>query len=388
MKMALTFDQQLRILSNGCETVVHECELTKIIHYHFVGAPFIGLVSHDIQKKRDEEKIARNLVKHPKSNKIPLKISFNDEEGWKMVYELAELSIAETYVVEQVIKKQRIFLTTRVQSDDIFNPHPFIANLEKELAFGEESCRVSQELAKHRNKLIHALNGNIRQVGDTYVHDGNICEWTEETIKRLTLQQYNACFGESKEKVDFVSLVNELDMFENKKLTFNFEMTTTTTGLVSVMIREEKVFGTGKGSNKKKVKANACENLLRKLLSTYYFNFILPLDLKFQNIFSKIPRMQSAIKEDTKRDSKTRKHDNSKRSILLQNKGLIEEARKQSAFEKYNKLQKIYAIQRKQEKVKTDAVIAQRQTLYSNRDNANQQWKIPVDGRLGDFQEL
>jgi len=189
--MSLTFDQQMNVLSRGCATVVHECDLTQIIHYHFVGAPFIGLVTQEIQKKRDEAKVASNLNKHPKTNKVPLKVSFDDDEGWKMVYELAELSIAETYVVEEIIKKQRVFLITRVQSDDIYNPHPYIANLERELAFGEESCRVGQELAKHRNKLIHALNGNIKQVGDTYVHDGNILTWSEESIKRLTLQQYN-----------------------------------------------------------------------------------------------------------------------------------------------------------------------------------------------------
>jgi len=393
--MSLTFDQQMNVLSRGCATVVHECDLTQIIHYHFVGAPFIGLVTQEIQKKRDEAKkkrdeakVASNLNKHPKTNKVPLKVSFDDDEGWKMVYELAELSIAETYVVEEIIKKQRVFLITRVQSDDIYNPHPYIANLERELAFGEESCRVGQELAKHRNKLIHALNGNIKQVGDTYVHDGNILTWSEESIKRLTLQQYNACYGESKEIVDYVSLLNELDMFENRKITTNFEMTTTTTGLVSILIKDVKIFASGKGSNRKKVKKNASAKLLRKLLAEYYFNLTLPLSMKMTNIFPQIPRMQSEFKENTKRNSKTHKHDNSKRSILLQNKGLVEAARHRVDFEKHNKLQKIYAIQRKQEQVKTDAIIAQLQTFYSNRDIANLQWKIPVDVRFGDFQEF
>jgi len=387
-KMSLTFDEQLNILSHGCKTIVHECNLTQVIHYHFVGAPFIGLMSHELRKQRDEQKVIANLNKHPKANKVPLKFSYNDDEGWTMVYELAELSIAETFVVEEIIKKQRIFLTTRVQSDDIFNPHPCIANLGKELAFGEESCRVGQELAKHRNKLIHALTGNIKQVGDTYVHDGNILTWSEESINRLILQQYNASFGESKDTCDYVSLVNELDMFENKKITTNFEMTTTTTGLVSMCVRDKKIYASGKGSNKKKVKVSASANLLRKLLATYYFDLTLPLSMKMKNIFSQVPRMQSDFKENTKRDNKTHKHDNSKRSILLKNKGLVEAARHRENFEKHNKLQKIYAIQRKQEQVKTDALVAQLQMFYSNRDIAQLQWKIPVDVRFGDFQEF
>jgi hypothetical protein len=386
--MALTFDQQLTILSRGCETIVHECEMTKIIHYHFVGAPFIGLMSPDIKKCRDEERVKKNLVKHPRKNVTPVVVSFNDEEGWKMVYELAELSIADTYLVEEIIKKQRIFLTRYQHFNDAFDPRPHFSNLGKELVFGEESCRMRQELAKHRSKLIHALNGNIVQIGDTYIHDGHIVNWSEESVNILKTRQYNECFGEAKEKIDYVSLLNEIDMYENRRITSNFEMTTQTNGMISIMVRDEKVYASGKGPNKRKVKYNASANLLRKLLQTYYFNLNYPLSSKVKNIFPILPRMQCDVKENTKRDSKTKKHDNSKRSILLKNKGHEEIAKKHEKFEQHNKLQKIYAIQRKQEQAKVDNIVAQLQTMYTNRDIANLQWKIPVDVRFGDFQEF
>jgi hypothetical protein len=386
--MGLTFEQQLNILSKGVETVVHDCNLTKIIHYHFVGAPFRGLVSHDIQKKRDEKKIQDNLVKHPKVNQTPLKVSFNDEEGWKMVYELAELSIAETFVVEEVLKKQRVFLTSRVV-DDPFDPNPHFEYIDREIVFGEENCRLRQELAKHRNKLIHALNGNIHQVGDSYRSDGNVYYWDEETIKRLTLQQYNRCVGNRKpnEEIDYVSLLNMLDMHENKKITLNFEMTTMTVGMVSIMIRDERVFATGRANCKKKVKINASHNLLKKLMSTYCFNLNTNLSMKMLDIFpiEGIPKMQSTFKEDTKRNSKTVKHDNSQRSIVLQNKGHEKYAKNCAKKEDLRRLNKIYAIQRKQEKVKVDKIIAQLQTSYGV---AKLEWKIPVSVNFGDFQEF
>jgi len=388
--MALTFDQQLNILSKGFETVVHECNLTKIIHYHFVGAPFRGLVSHDIQKKRDDEKIQKNVAKHPKANKIPLKVSYNDDEGWKMVYELAELSIAETYVVEEIIKKQRIFLTSRVITQDPFDPNPHIFNLEREIIFGEESCRARQELAKHRNKLIHALNGNIYQVGDTYVSDGVVYLWTEEQIKSRILQQYQHSLGLKKpaQDIDYVSLLNELDMYENKKLTLSFEMMTPTSGRAAMIVRDDYVCAYGTGSNKKKVKLLSSYKLLKKLLSSYYFGITSNLKMKLSGIFIvETPKMQSEFKEDTRRNSKTIKHDNSKRSILLQNKGHEKFARKHADNEEYKRLQKIYSIQRKQEKVKTDAIIAQLQSLDGN-DIADLEWKVPVNVTFGDFQEI
>jgi len=384
---SLTFTEQLNILSKGVETVVHDCPLTRVIHYHFVGAPFSGLRSYATQQKRTEDKIQRNLVKHPKKNKMPVKVTYNNEEGWKAVYKLAELSIADTYVVEDIIRRQRNFLTSRILISDPFDPNPHFDGLKQELVFGEESSRARLELAKHRNKLQHALNGNIIQVGDTHVSDGYIVVWEEESIKRLTLKQYINCTG-NKETVDYVSLLNELDMFENKGITCNFEMTKLNTGMVSMMVREVKIFATGRGSSKSKIKSNASFNLLKKLMSTYYFNLKIGLNMKMRNIFPEVAVMQSEFKEDTKRNNKTKKHDNSKRSELLQNKGHTENARQHLKFEQHNKLKKIYAIQRKQDQVKTDKLIAQLQTCYANRDLAKLQWSVPVDVRFGNFEEF
>nr|WPR17969.1 MAG: capsid protein [Skomarfal virus 36] len=386
--MALSFAQQLDILSKGVETIVFDCDETQIIHYHFVGAPFRGLVAHNIKKQRDDDKIAKSFTKRPKANKIPLKISYNEEEGWKAVYTLAELSIADTYLVEEVIRKQRKHLISRTIVVDPYDPHPFITRMKDEISFGEISCRESQELAKHRNKLMHALNGNIIQAGETRFEDGRIVTWTAESIEKLIKKQYMFCCGEVKEKINFVSLVNELDMFENRKITFNFEMTTPSTGLVSIMVRNAKIFSTGKGLCKSKIKLNACYNLLQKLLSSFYFDLNTGLKMKMSNIFPMVAQLQSAIKEDTKRNSKTIKHDNSHRSLILQNKGHVEFARQHAKFEQHNKLQKIYAMQRKQDAVKTEKLIAQLQTFYANRDIANLQWKVPVDVRFGDFQEF
>jgi len=386
--MALSFKQQIQILSKGIETIVHECDQTKVSHYHFVGAPFRGLLSQDTQKRRESEKIERNLNRSPKhrEGKVALKLAFDNEEGWKMVYELAELSIAETYVVEEVIRKQRIFLYNRHHHYDPYDPQPCIARLDEEIVFNEESHRVLHELAKHRNKLMHSLNGNIRQVGDSYVSDGDIKLWTEEDIREMTRRQFALCLGISDETIDYVSLLNELDSFENRRKTCEYEQTTPNSGIVSVKIREERVYATGTGQNKKIIKTEAHKMLLQKLLSTYYFGVLGRLDMKLRKIFP--PTMQSGVKENTKRDNKTHKHDNSQRSLKLQNSGHIEAARKHAQYEKFCKLQKIYAIQRKQDKVKTDKLIAQLQTLHHNSDLANLEWQLPVNVKFGDFQEF
>jgi hypothetical protein len=389
-KMALTFKQQLNILSKGFESIIHDCPLTKIIHYHFIGAPFRGLVSHDIQRKREEKRIEDNLNKHPKKNKIPLKISYNDDEGWKMVYEIAELSIAETYVVEEVIKKQRVFLTRRVVEDH-FDPNPYFESLDREINFGEEAFRVRQEMAKQRNKLMHALNGNIIQVGDKFVSDGYIREWSEDVVKRLTLQQYMRCFGIQNEDVDYVSLLNELDLCENKKVTIIFELITPKSGMISMMIREERIYASGNENNKKKIKALVSRLLLQKLMKTFYFALGTRgrLDMKFSKIFpEEIPTMQSVFKENTKRDNKTRKHSNDNRSLLLKNKGLEEYGRRHEKKEEFIRLHKIYQIQQKQEEAKTEKLIAQLQGKYINDDTAQLQWSIPVNVKFEDFQEF
>jgi len=282
--MSLTFEQQLNILSRGCETVVHECAETRVSHFHFVGAPFRGLMSHDLRVKREKEKYDRNVIKASKQiTKTAVKVSFDEEEGWKMVYEMAELSYKDTFVVEQVIVQQRRFLLRRIKSDDPYNPHPFIERLDEEIAFSENSARVINELAKHRNKLIHALNGNIHQVGDAYVDDGEVRHWTEEQVQAMIRKQFSFCIGVPTEEIDYVSLLYELDSLENRKITVIFDMVTAGTGQASVQIRDERVYATGYGKNKKLAKIDTCKNLLEKLLSSYYFGCLGRISMIIEN---------------------------------------------------------------------------------------------------------
>jgi len=160
--MSLTFEQQLNILAAGHMTAVGD----DFYHYHFVGAPFCGLYKKKLTKNGVEKKNKITQLK-----KTPaLKVTFNEEEGWKMVYELAELNIGQTYVVEDVIERQKLFLIQRTTDTDLFNPNAFYESLEDEMLFALQASTVLEEMAKQRNKLIHALNGNIDSYNNTYLN--------------------------------------------------------------------------------------------------------------------------------------------------------------------------------------------------------------------------
>ena len=153
--MSLTFKQQLNILSVG-----HRTDLENgFSHYHFVGAPFCGLYTKKSTKNQEIKKIAKKVVKE-----VPLKVSFNEDEGWKMVYETAKLNIGQTYLIEEIVKRQRRFLVQRVKADDPYDPQPYFNKLDDELLFALQATSVLESMAKQRNKLIHSLNGNIDSI--------------------------------------------------------------------------------------------------------------------------------------------------------------------------------------------------------------------------------
>jgi len=162
--MSLTFEQQLNILAAGHVTAVGN----DFYHYHFVGAPFCGLYKKKLTKNGLEKKKKNTQMK----KKTPaLKIAFNQEEGWKMVYKLAKLNIGQTYVVEEVVKKQRLFLIQRIMNTDPYDPNPYFESLEDEMLFALQASTILEEMAKQRNKLIHALNGNIDSYNNTYLNE-------------------------------------------------------------------------------------------------------------------------------------------------------------------------------------------------------------------------
>jgi energy-coupling factor transporter ATP-binding protein EcfA2 len=147
----LSFEDQLKVLAAGHITAVDD----GFTHYHFVGAPFSGLY----RKKYTEGQKNRHILKRIANPKKPLKITYNDDIGWDMVYELAELNIGQTYVIEEVIKKQRKFWSFETMTpmfDRNWQPYNII-----EQHFEYEASRLLEELAKQRNRIMHALNGNI-----------------------------------------------------------------------------------------------------------------------------------------------------------------------------------------------------------------------------------
>jgi energy-coupling factor transporter ATP-binding protein EcfA2 len=193
--MSLTFEQQLNILSYG-----HRIDLENgFSHYHFIGAPFCGLYKKKTTKNQEFKKIGKKV-----EAKVPLKVSFDNEEGWKMVYEIAELNIGQTYLVEEIVKRQRRFLVERVKNDDPFDPHPYINKLDDELLFALQATSVLESMAKQRNKLIHSLNGNIDSI-QLYPLDQMIIDYKNSYCQKNFY--YINDFGDTK---DFTNLNKNL----------------------------------------------------------------------------------------------------------------------------------------------------------------------------------
>lgn len=390
--MQLTFEQQLNLLSRGVETVVFESNETTIAHYHFTGVSFNGLVSWDIREKRMREKLANNMTKRPtKKNvtKTPVRVAFDAEEGWDVDYDLNSCSVADTLLVEEVIRRQRKFKFEKrsQQSEDAKNPISFIENMDLEMIEDQENARMLKELAAHRNALIHALNGNIFKtvilVGDTYVSDGHSYVYTQEMIDSLLQKQIRNYTGQPSSDANFSVMISELDAKINKCRTLKYEEVSTESISASMKIRDQILVAIESGKNKKIRKQKADRKLLEKLLSTY----VLCVDHRFHEAVF-VPVMQSTEKEDTKRDNKTHKHDNSERSRILSNKGLDQYAFKRKLYEEYRLKQRIYKKQSKQEQKKIDKMIARLETQIASNDIADLQWKLPVDVRFGDFDDF
>jgi len=204
--MSLTFQQQLDILANQARYV--ENHNNGFISYHFVGANFIGLYN----KKQTQSQSINNIIKKTLEPKKPLTVSYDEEEGWKMVYELAELNIGQTYVIEDLIRKQRKFIYKRVVCDDPYDPRPYLINIDDELLFAEQANNTLKQLAKQRNKLIHALNGNIETV-KLYPLDEALTDFKNKFIQKNFF--YTTDFGDRK---DFLPLEKTLNNIALSKI--------------------------------------------------------------------------------------------------------------------------------------------------------------------------
>nr|UZO29911.1 MAG: RNA-dependent RNA polymerase [Harg calici-like virus] len=193
--MSLTFQQQLKILAVGNSTAVGD----GFYHFHFVGAPFSGLY-----RKKSSVQQKKKSFKKKEQIKVPLRVSYNDDEGWNIVYEEAKLNLGQTYLVEEVIKKQRLFLIRRAEGEDPYDPTPNIKMIDDELLFAIQASTTLEAMARQRNKLIHSLNGNIDTFNFYSVNEALI----DFNNKYLTSNFY--CFNDFNDCKDFTPLTRNL----------------------------------------------------------------------------------------------------------------------------------------------------------------------------------
>jgi len=193
--MSLTFDQQLDILARRAGYINNHGD--GYISYHFVGANFNGLY----KKTPTKTSVCKKIVERTLNPQKLFKVSINEEEGWKMVYELAELNVGQTLYAEEVIQKQRKFLIDRYKSIDPDNLTSYFENVDKELSFALQANSMLEQLAEQRNRLMHALNGNTQ----LYSLDQALIDYKNKYIQKDFYFEND--FGDIKE---FLPLSNTL----------------------------------------------------------------------------------------------------------------------------------------------------------------------------------